>query len=62
VPVIEIIPIAGVRANIASLAGAAQIVNSNVDLVEGSLGASQSRCGDVINIYVVIGAVARLNV
>jgi hypothetical protein len=62
VPVSEIIPIAGARANIASLAGAAQIVNNDVDLVEVNLGASQSQGGKIINIYVVIGAVARLNV
>jgi len=34
VPVIEIIPVAGARANIASLAGAAQFVNDHVELLD----------------------------
>jgi hypothetical protein len=33
VPVIEIIPVAGARANIASLVGAAQFVNDHVDMM-----------------------------
>jgi hypothetical protein len=42
VPVIEIIPTAGARANNASLAGSSQMINSDVDLVEVRLRASQA--------------------